>query len=123
MSEVNTTTATQPQPAVPGKPRKPRRVFMWTFLAIQAAFLAWVLSVAFASTGASPADIAQTCGNHAWYPLWKSYNDCAAHSGVVAAHDVGKGIALFMQIGLGVAVDVILGVGRLVVVFARRRSA
>ena len=119
MAEV-LTTETQNAPAP--NPRKRRRVFMWTFLAIQAAFLAWVLSVVFASTGASPADIAQTCGNHAWYPLWKSYSDCAAHSGVIAAHDVAKGLALSMQIGLWVALDVILGIGRLVVVFARRRG-
>jgi hypothetical protein len=94
----------------PPRRRKRRRVFLWVFLGIQVLFLAWVLSVALASTGASPADIAQMCGNHAWYPLWKSYSDCAAHSGVVAAHDIGKGIALGVQIALWVAVDVILGV-------------
>jgi hypothetical protein len=58
----------------------------------------------------------QPCGHRAnlWeprlVPLWRSYSDCVAHSGVVAAHDVGKGIALTMQIALWVAVDVILGV-------------
>jgi hypothetical protein len=119
---MSTTTSTSP--AVPeAAPRRRRRVFMWTFLAIQAAFLAWVLSAAFASTAASPADIAQMCGHHAWWPLWKSYQDCAAHSGVVAAHDVGKGIAISLQIILWVVVDVILGIGRFVVVTARRRNA
>ena len=121
MTTINT-PATLP-PAAEKPPRKKKRVFMWTFLAIQAAFIAWVASVLFAGTGASPAAIAQTCGNHAWYPLWKSYNDCAAHSGIVAAHDIGKGLAIAAILGTWVAIDVILGIGRLVVVFARRRSA
>jgi hypothetical protein len=104
------------------KPRKRKRVFMWTFLAIQALFVIWILGAVLSGTGASPAEIAQTCGHHAWYPLWKSYNDCAAHSGVVAAHDVGKGLAITLQIVLWCVVDFILGIGRLVVVTARRRS-
>jgi hypothetical protein len=118
---TDTTATTEAAPAA--KPRKRRRIFMWTFLGIQAALAIWLASVLFAGTGASPADIAQMCGNHGWYPLWKSYSDCAAHSGVVAAHDVGKGIAVTLLIALWVALDVILGIGRLVVVFARRRSA
>jgi hypothetical protein len=54
--------------------------------------------------------------------LWKSYSDCAAHSGIVAAHDIGKSIGVALVVGLWVAVDVILGIGRLIVVTARRRS-
>jgi len=115
----STTTPTTPPAATP-KARRPRRYFMWMFLVIQALFTFWLLSALLAGTGASPAEIAQMCGHGAWSPLWKSYQDCAAHSGIVAAHDVGKGIALTMMVGVWVAVDVILGVGRLVVVFARR---
>ena len=90
--------------------RKKRRIFMWTFLVIQVLFLIWVISAAVSGTGASPSDIAQTCGNGHWYPLWKSYSDCAAHSGVVAAHDVGKGIAVGLIIVFWVIVDIILGI-------------
>jgi hypothetical protein len=118
-SEAVATEVTPPG----GRPRRKRRVFMWTFLAIQALFLAWVLSVLFQGTGVSHADVVSMCGTPAhgtWQGLWKSYNDCAHHTGLVAAHDIGKSIALGMQIGLWVAADVILGIGRIVVVLARR---
>jgi hypothetical protein len=119
MASTTETTTTPPG----RKPRKQRRIFMWSFLAIQALFLAWLCSFLFAGTGASPAEIAQTCGHGAWQGLWKSYSDCAAHSGIVAAHDVGKSIGVGLVLVLWTIVDIILGVGRLVVVTARRRHA
>ena len=94
--------------------------FATVFLVIQGLFVLWVLSAALSGTGASPAEVAQTCGNHGWYPLWKSYQDCAAHSGIVAAHDVGKGLALAFQVILWVIVDIILGITFLVVRLSRR---
>ena len=90
-------------------PWKPRKVFLWVFLAIQVCFIAWLISAAASGTGTSPADIAATCGGNRWYPLWKSYNDCAAHSGVIAAHDVGKGIAVGAIITVWVVIDFIVG--------------
>ena len=42
MSETTTTPAVANVPAA--KPRKRKRIFMWTFLAIQAGFLAWIIS-------------------------------------------------------------------------------
>jgi hypothetical protein len=119
---ANTTTTTTPATPPASKPRRKRRVFMWTFLAIQALFLVWVGSVLFAGTGASPSEIAAMCAHGQWQGVFQSYNDCVVHGahGIIAAHDVGKAVGLGLQIGLWVAVDVILGIGRLVVVFARR---
>jgi len=102
------------------KPRKKRRIFLWVFLAIQVIFIAWLISAAVQSTGASPADIASTCGNHQWYQVWKSYSDCAAHSGVVAAHDVGKGIAIGLIVVIWIVVDFLVGLTYGIYRLARR---
>lgn len=98
----------QYQPAQPVR-RKKRRIFLWVFLAIQVIFIAWLISAAVQSTGASSGDIASTCGNGQWQGLWKSYSDCAAHSGVVAAHDVGKGIAIGVIVVIWIVVDFLVG--------------
>lgn len=84
--------------------RKPRRVFMWTFLAIQALFLLWVITGLMSQSG-----------------------DCTGLSGLAAhncaaASDAGHGVAVAIQVVLWGLVDVILGVGRWVVVSARRKS-
>jgi hypothetical protein len=67
--------------------------------------------------------VAQFCGKGQWQGVFRSYNDCVVHGahGLTAAGDIGKGIAAGLIIGLWVAADVILGIGRLVVVLARRR--
>lgn len=108
--------------AVPAQapPKKKRRIFLWFFLAVQVIFIIWLISAAASGTGASPSDIAQTCGNHQWSPLWKSYQDCAAHSGIVAAHDVGKGIAVGLIVVIWVVVDFFLGLGYGIYRLARR---
>ena len=123
MAEVVTT---QVQEAADPKPRKRRRVFMWTFLAIQALFLAWVIvGMATVHTGPSHADLASACYHHNWWPLFKSQADCVTHYGKALndAGTIGKGIGLALVLGLWVVVDVILGIGRLVVLTAHRRSA
>jgi len=112
-------------PTATPKPRKPRRIFMWTFFTIQAIFLIWIITGLATKTGPSSAQIAQFCGHGAWSPLFKSYHDCVVHgaNGLTAAGDLGKGIAVIAIIGFWVAVDVILGIGRFIVVTARRRHA
>ena len=107
------------------KPRKPRRVFMWTFIAIQLVFVLWLVGgIATVHTGPTHADLASVCYHHNWYPLFKSRADCVTHYGhaLQSAGNVGKGVGVALVIALWVAVDVILGVGRMVVVFSRRRS-
>ena len=102
------TTAPTAPTAVTGAPvKKRKRVFMWTFLAIQAAFLAAIIGTATADTGVN-----STPGG------------CASLSAetCVAAHQVGQGIGIMLLIGLWVAADVILGIGRLVVLSSRKRA-
>jgi hypothetical protein len=120
MSKATIPDTTIETPAA--KPRKRKRVFMWFFLIVQAAFLAWLLPALFAGTGPSAAEVQHMCGNGEWSPLFTSYHDCVVHgaNGLTAAGDIGKGIAVGLIISLWVAVDLILGIGRLVVVFARR---
>jgi hypothetical protein len=110
--------------AEPARPKKRKRVFMWTFLAIQAIFLIWLIAGATTQTGPSAHDIAQLCGHGQWRGLFTSHQDCVVHggNGLTDAGDVGKGIGLALVIGLWIAADVILGIGRLVVVFARRNK-
>jgi hypothetical protein len=122
MAEVVTTEARNALP----KPRKRRRVFMWSFLAVQALFLTWVIvGMATIHTGPSHADLASACYHHNWWPLFKSQADCITHYGKALndAGTIGKGIGLALVLGLWVVVDIILGIGRLVVLTARRRSS
>lgn len=100
--------------------RKKRRVFLWVFLTIQAIFVAMLIFWATRSTGVMPGEIAQTCGSGKWYPLWKSYNDCAQHSGAIAAHDVAKGIALTGTVIAWVVVDFLVTVPYVIYRLARR---
>lgn len=99
---------------------------MWSFLIIQALFLLWIITgLATTHTGPTAADIAAGCDNGAWQGLFQSHADCVVHYGhaLGEAGNVGKGIGVALIIVLWVAVDVILGVSRLVVVTARRRSS
>jgi hypothetical protein len=107
------------------KPRRKRRVFMWTFLAIQTIFIGLIVLYATESTGPSHAEVVQGCANGAWQGLFKSYHDCMIHyaAGLNGAGHAGQAIGIGLVIFLWVAADVILGVGRLVVVTARRHRA
>src|SRR5437763_6010564 len=105
--------------------RRKRRVFIWAFLAIQVIFLALVIIQLQGHTGPSQSDLASSCYHHNWWPLFKSQSDCVVHFGgaLNQAGEAGKGIGAALIIGLWVAADVILGIGRLVVLTARRRAS
>ena len=99
---------------------------MWTFLAIQALFLVWVIAgIATAHNAPDAHTVAQVCGHGGWQGLFQSYSDCKVHyaNGLKQAGEAGTAIGVALVVGLWVAVDVILGIGRLIVVTARRRSA
>ncbi len=79
--------------SLPEKPRKKKRIFLWTFLAIQALFIVWIVS-------AVSADPTADCSG-----------DC---------EDVATGIAVFFQIGLWFAVNLFLGLGYAIYRLAKR---
>jgi hypothetical protein len=119
---MNEIVSAAPVPPV-APPRQRRRVFMWTFLTIQVIFVGLLILQVVGKTGPSAADIASGCYHGAWHGLFKSQQDCVVHYGAAlnGAGELGKGIGAALIIGLWVALDVILGVGRFVVVYARRR--
>lgn len=104
---------------------------MWFFLVVQAIFLT-ILIVVIASyagekTGPTRAELVSGCYNHNWYPLYKSQAACVTHYGHLlqsagnAGRAVGGTVFTVLVIVLWAAADAILGIGRLVVVSARRR--
>jgi hypothetical protein len=81
------------------KPKKPRRIFMWFFLAVQALFLIWL--------------VAGVSGNA---------QESTGLTGTEAdAYAVGTGIGVMLIIGLWLAVDFLLVIGWAVVRLARKR--
>lgn len=101
-----------------------RHLFLYFFLAVQAIFLAWIIGGATSgSSGPTPHAQALTyCANGGWQGLFTSYADCVTHyaNGLNQAGNVGTAIGVGLVIGLWVAADVILGVGRFVVLTTRR---
>jgi hypothetical protein len=122
MSTIDITA--QPATDAPNT-RKPRRVFMWFFLAIQLLFVAWVVSGIMSHTGASTADVNAGCLHGAWQGLFKSQADCLVHyrAGLNQAASAGTAIGVGIVIVFWAIVDIILGIGRLVVLTARNRKA
>jgi hypothetical protein len=117
----------EPWPQVPEgqRPRKRKRVFMWCFIALQAVFLAWVITgISTANNAPSAAEVHKGCDNGAWVGLFQSHADCMTHyaAGLSQAGNAGTAIGVGIVIALWVACDVILGIGRLVVIFSRRGS-
>ncbi|GGV69203.1 hypothetical protein GCM10010277_79210 [Streptomyces longisporoflavus] len=84
-----------PEPAPDGgKSKKPRKIFLWIFLVVQALFLIWII------IGVNNASDDPSCDGLAGDAL-KLCQD---------AGDVGTAIGVGLIIGLWAAVDIILGV-------------
>lgn len=88
----------------PAPVKRRRRVFMWTFLAVQALFVVWIVA-GLASAGSDPS----TCGTLSA----KACSDAAA---------VGTGIGVMLIVGLWVAVDFILAVSYGIYRLATRKT-
>lgn len=94
-----------PRPQSPPEPttKKPKRWFMWTFLAVQALFIIW-LATGIAAVSGGPEDCtgldAQTCQD---------------------AHDAGAAIGAGLILAVWAAVDIVLGVTYGIVRLSRRR--
>jgi len=103
--------------------QKPRRIFLWFFVAVQLVFVGLIIAYATESTGPSHADLVAGCYHHAWWPLFKSQADCVTHYGgaLNGAGHVGQGIGIALVLVLWAIVDIILGVTRWVVLSSRRR--
>ncbi|MGW7067188.1 hypothetical protein ACWGII_13945 [Streptomyces sp. NPDC054855] len=80
--------------AAGGKGKKPRKVFLWIFLVVQALFVIWII------VGVNSASDDPSCEGLAGDAL-KLCQD---------AGDVGTAIGVGLIIGLWAAVDIILGV-------------
>jgi hypothetical protein len=122
-----TDTQAQPYAAEPvNPPRKRHRVFLWFFLAVQLLFVVLIVVQLTGNSGHGADAHAQAlsyCAGNGWSPLYTSYQQCVTSYGNLlnGAGDVGNGIGVGLIIGLWVGVDIILGVGRFVVVTTRKR--
>jgi hypothetical protein len=118
-----TSITTVPVPTTPA--RKSKRIFMWTFLAIQGLFIAWVISGIMSHTGATTAEVNAGCLHGAWQGLFQSQSDCLIHyrNGLNQAATAGTAIGVGIVIVFWAIVDIILGIGRLVVLTSRKRKA
>lgn len=105
--------------------RKPRRIFRWTFAAIQAAFIGLIVLYGTESTGAPASQVHAGCDHGAWQGLFKSHSDCMVHyaAGLNGAGHAGQAVGIGLVIFLWFIVDVVILLGRLVVLHSRKRSA
>ena len=109
--------ADYPQPGhgyAPGaRPRRRRRIFMWFFFAVQALFLIWLITGLATGHDNNATALAQVCGGHNWFPLFKSNADCMTHynNALNDAQNVGKGIGVALVVVIWIVVDFFLGLG------------
>jgi hypothetical protein len=122
--------STTPTTATPASPsaapaRKKHRIFMWFFLALQLVFILLIVLYGIEQTGPTAAQIASFCGHGQWQGVFTSYHDCVVHgaNGLNAAGHVGQAIGIVMVVVAWVAADIILGIGRLIVLSSRKRSS
>jgi hypothetical protein len=102
-----------------------RHLFLYFFLLVQAIFLIWVISGAVSTSNSGAQAHAQAlreCAGTGWQPLYSSYHDCVTNLGNLYsnASSAGKGIGVGLVIALWVVFDVVLMIGRIVVLLSRR---
>jgi len=104
-------------------PRRKRRVFLWVFLAIQVLFIIWLIAGLATKNPSVASQVASFCGNHGWFPLYKSHADCVANYGRTLndASDTGKGLGIAVVLVFWVVVDILVGGGYAVYRLASRR--
>lgn len=96
------TTSAHDITSVPEKPKRKKRIFMWTFLAVQVLFLFLVIGGINSGSGH-----ATDCGS-------------LSQSACDSASDVGTGIGVMLLIGMWFFVDCFLAVGYAVYRMAKR---
>lgn len=100
----------QPQPQYPppnpglAPARKRHHIFRWFFLIVQVIFLIWIIAGAHSATS----------NVHCQY---LNHHDCQQ------AADVGTSIGVAVIVFLWIGIDLVLLVGRLLVLLGRKRSA
>lgn len=96
------------------KPWKPKKVFLYVFLGIQAIFIIWLITGMKSDNTAVTATSAQVvnyCKGNGWQALYSSYADCAKNyaATLTAAGDVGKGMGASLVVIIWVVVDFLVG--------------
>ncbi|MBP0454055.1 hypothetical protein J5Y04_31610 [Kitasatospora sp. RG8] len=90
----------------PPRPREPRRLFLWIFLAVQALFVIWIITGSVNSTRSAGKSCAGLTG--------QDFTNC------INAGHVGTTIGIGLIVGLWAAVDIILGITYLIYRLSRR---
>jgi len=91
-------STTRPEPV----PRKQHRVFLWSFLAVQAVFAAWIIG-----------GIITSAHGAGQYAAGDERN----------AYEVGSMLGAGLVVFFWAVADVILGIGRWIVLSSRKRHA
>jgi hypothetical protein len=99
------------------KPYKPRRVFLWVFLAIQAAFIIWLVAGTSSAGGGINASVVAQCHTQA-AGMGMTQAQCVSFLG--AASKAGTGLGAALVVILWVVVDFLLAVSYGIYRLARR---
>ena len=87
------------------KPWKPRRVFLWVFLVIQAAFIAWIITGASTGGGINASVVAQCHTQAAGMNMTQA--QCVSYLG--GASKAGTAVGVGLIVVLWVVVDFLVG--------------
>jgi|HubBroStandDraft_1064217.scaffolds.fasta_scaffold04603_8 hypothetical protein len=100
------------------KPWKPRKVFLWVFLAIQAAFIIWLVTGIASAGGSVHAQAVAECLNGKAASMGMTQAQCVSWLG--GAGKVGTSLGAAVIVIVWVVVDFFLGLGYGIYRLARR---